>query len=70
VEPLLELLDEYEPYAVALVDKEKARFFSIFLGEIEETDDFQRLRARQARSGLACRRQTFSATMRRTSSGT
>ena len=34
-------LDEYERYAVALVDKEKARFFSVFLGEIDETDDFK-----------------------------
>src|ERR1700724_1825644 len=41
VEPLLDLLDEYERYAVALVDKEKARFFSVFLGEIEEHDDFK-----------------------------
>jgi peptide chain release factor subunit 1 len=41
VAPLLDLLDGYERYAVALVDKEKARFFSVFLGEIEETDDFK-----------------------------
>src|ERR1700730_14998011 len=41
VEPLLDLLDEYERYAVALVDKEKMRFFSVFLGEIEEHDDFK-----------------------------
>ena len=41
VGPLLDLLDEYERYAVALVDKEKARFFSVFLGEIEEHDDFK-----------------------------
>jgi hypothetical protein len=33
--PLLRLLDEHERYAVALVDKEKARLFSVFLGEIE-----------------------------------
>jgi peptide chain release factor subunit 1 len=36
VAPLLELLDEYERYAVALVDKETARLFTVFLGEIEE----------------------------------
>jgi peptide chain release factor subunit 1 len=40
VAPLLELLDEYERYAVALVDKETARLFSVFLGEIEETSAF------------------------------
>jgi peptide chain release factor subunit 1 len=36
LQPLLDLLDEYERYAVALVDKEKARLFTVFLGEIEE----------------------------------
>jgi peptide subunit release factor 1 (eRF1) len=41
VAPLLDVLDEYERYAVALVDKEKARFFSVFAGQIEETDDFK-----------------------------
>ena len=41
VGPLLDLLDEYERYAVALVDKQKARFFSVFLGEIQEHDDFK-----------------------------
>jgi peptide chain release factor subunit 1 len=34
--PLLELLDEYERYGVALVDKERARLFTVFMGEIEE----------------------------------
>ena len=38
VAPLLELLDEYERYAVALVDKKKARLFTVFLGEIEEIE--------------------------------
>lgn len=38
VAPLLGLLDEYERYAVALVDKEKARLFTVFLGEIEESE--------------------------------
>ncbi|MCS6803367.1 MAG: Vms1/Ankzf1 family peptidyl-tRNA hydrolase [Chloroflexota bacterium] len=33
--PLLDVLDEHERYAVALVDKEKARLFTIFLGEID-----------------------------------
>jgi peptide chain release factor subunit 1 len=41
VAPLLDLLDEYERYAVALVDKEKARIFSVFLGEIEEEHGFK-----------------------------
>jgi peptide chain release factor subunit 1 len=39
--PLLRLLDEHERYAVALVDKEKARLFSVFLGEIEESGAFR-----------------------------
>jgi peptide chain release factor subunit 1 len=38
VAPLLALLDEYERYAVALVDKKKARLFTVFLGEIEEME--------------------------------
>src|SRR5581483_4843932 len=36
VRPLLDVLDEYERFVVALVDKEKARLFSVFMGEIEE----------------------------------
>jgi peptide chain release factor subunit 1 len=36
VRPLLELLDDYERYGVILVDKERARVFTVFLGEIEE----------------------------------
>jgi peptide chain release factor subunit 1 len=39
--PLLELVDEYERYAVALVDKETARLFTVFLGEIEESEAFR-----------------------------
>jgi peptide subunit release factor 1 (eRF1) len=38
VAPLLDVLDEYERYAVALVDLEKARLFTVFLGTIEESD--------------------------------
>jgi peptide chain release factor subunit 1 len=34
--PLIEILDEYERYAVVLTDRKKARFFTIYLGEIEE----------------------------------
>ncbi|HXG04898.1 MAG TPA: Vms1/Ankzf1 family peptidyl-tRNA hydrolase, partial [Candidatus Binatia bacterium] len=40
VAPLLELFDEYERYAVTLVDKEHARLFTVFLGEIEESEAF------------------------------
>jgi len=40
VAPLIEVMDEYEAYAVALVDKVKARLFVVFLGEIQETDAF------------------------------
>lgn len=36
--PLLDVLDEYERTAVALVDKEKARLFLVELGEIEEQE--------------------------------
>jgi peptide subunit release factor 1 (eRF1) len=43
VRPLLDILDEYERYAVALVDKERARLFSIYLGQIEERTDFSDL---------------------------
>jgi peptide chain release factor subunit 1 len=38
VAPLLELLDEHERYAVALVDKEKARVFTVFMGEIQDRE--------------------------------
>jgi peptide chain release factor subunit 1 len=41
VGPLIGILDEYERYAVALVDKAKARIFSVFAAEIEETDEFE-----------------------------
>jgi peptide chain release factor subunit 1 len=34
--PLLEILDEYERYGVILVDKARARLFTVFIGEIEE----------------------------------
>jgi peptide subunit release factor 1 (eRF1) len=36
VRPLLELFDEYERYGVILTDSERARLFTVFLGEIEE----------------------------------
>lgn len=34
--PLIEIMDEYERYGVVLVDREHARLFTIYLGEIEE----------------------------------
>src|SRR5438105_7958700 len=36
VRPLLEALDEHAGYGVVLVDKERARVFTVFLGEIRE----------------------------------
>jgi peptide subunit release factor 1 (eRF1) len=36
VQPLIEALGEYERYGVVLVDKEKARLCTVYLGEIEE----------------------------------
>lgn len=36
VRPLVEAMDEYERYCVALVDRERARLFTAYLGEIEE----------------------------------
>ena len=41
VAPLRELVDEYERYVVALVDRVKARLFTVFMGEIEELDAFE-----------------------------
>jgi len=41
IAPLLDVLDEYERYAVVIVDKERARLFTVFGGEIEERDDFK-----------------------------
>jgi len=37
--PLLNLLDEHARYAIALVDKEKARIFAINIGEVEDEID-------------------------------
>ena len=39
VAPLLEIVDEYERYGVVLLDKESARLFTVFIGEIEEHYD-------------------------------
>ena len=38
VAPLLEVADEYERYAVALVEQDRARLFTVFMGAIEESD--------------------------------
>jgi peptide subunit release factor 1 (eRF1) len=38
---LLELLDDYERFAVVLVSKDKARLFTVFAGAIEEIDVFK-----------------------------
>jgi hypothetical protein len=38
--PLIEALDEYEGYAVALADRERARLFLSHMGELEEFADF------------------------------
>ncbi|HEX9444367.1 MAG TPA: VLRF1 family aeRF1-type release factor [Candidatus Binatia bacterium] len=37
--PLIKILDEYERYGVVLVDKARARLFTVFIGEIEERYD-------------------------------
>jgi peptide chain release factor subunit 1 len=39
VAPMLEVLDEYERYGVVLADKEQARLFTVFIGEIAEHYD-------------------------------
>ena len=40
VNPLLALLDDYERYGVVLVDRERGRLFTVFMGEIAEHEDF------------------------------
>lgn len=37
--PLAEKMDEYERYGVVLLDSERARFFSVYMGEIEELQE-------------------------------
>ena len=39
VKPLLALIDDYERYGVVLVDKERGRLFTVYLGEIVEHED-------------------------------
>ncbi|MBU1167460.1 hypothetical protein KKC60_03580 [Patescibacteria group bacterium] len=39
IPPLLRILDEYERYALVLVDKKQMRLFTIYMGEIEENEE-------------------------------
>jgi peptide chain release factor subunit 1 len=39
VRPLVEAIDEYERYGVVLVDREKGRLFTVYLGQTEEHRD-------------------------------
>ena len=39
--PLIDIVDEYERYAVAHVDKQRARLFTVFMAQIEETRAFE-----------------------------
>ncbi len=39
--PLIDIVDDYERYAVALVDKERARLFTVFMAQVEETRTFE-----------------------------
>lgn len=41
LEPLVSAIDEYERVAVVLMDKEKSRLFTVYLGEIEERQAFE-----------------------------
>lgn len=36
IQPIIEALDEYKPYLVLLADREKARLFTVYLGEMQE----------------------------------
>src|SRR5215831_19135578 len=40
VKPLLALIGDYERYGVVLVDKERGRLLTVFMGEISEHEDF------------------------------
>jgi len=40
IKPLHALIEEYERYGVVLVDKERGRLFTVFMGEIAEHEDF------------------------------
>ena len=39
--PLIDIVEDHERYAVALVDKERARLFTVFMAEIEATESFE-----------------------------
>jgi peptide chain release factor subunit 1 len=39
IKPLTDLMDEYQPYGVVLLDQEGARFFHVHLGEITEANE-------------------------------
>lgn len=52
--PLIKMLDEYERYCVAVVDKEKAKIFSVYLGQIEELKNiFTRFPGKHKQGGWA-----------------
>jgi peptide subunit release factor 1 (eRF1) len=56
--PLLAALDEHELTLVTLVDREKARLFQVFLGEIEEVGDIVGGSRKHVEAGGAQRRFT------------
>jgi len=58
IKPLATLLDEYKPYAVALVGRDRARFFVIRLGEIVEYEVMadKELPGRHKQGGWAAQR--------------
>lgn len=50
--PLRDVLDEYERYAVALVDQQRARLYTIHLGQIEEQQEISNnVLSRQSNGG-------------------
>lgn len=52
LKPLISLLDEYERYCVVMVDKEKAKIFSVYLGEVEEmTNIFNNFPGKHSQGG-------------------
>ncbi len=53
VKPLAHLLDDYGHYGIILVDKQRARFFSFHLGELEELEEFQGEEVRHVKRGGA-----------------
>ncbi|MCX7918105.1 MAG: hypothetical protein N3A72_00580 [bacterium] len=54
IQPMVRMLDEYERYCVVLVNKEKARIFIVYLGQIEEyTSLFDEVPKKVRRPGWA-----------------